>query len=84
MRPVRAAKVEPADLADAPIILRCYRAAARDFNPNPRRSRSGVGGLTQTVFAPINRWRNSNQFSKHAVQLGCIAKSHCERHVSNR
>src|SRR4030095_10582229 len=26
-------------------------------------------------LAPKNRWRNSNKFSKHSVQLRCIVKS---------
>jgi hypothetical protein len=40
--------------------------------------------LTQTVLAPKSRRRKSNQFSKHTVQLGCIAKPYRERHVGNR
>jgi hypothetical protein len=40
--------------------------------------------LLQTILAPKGRWRNSNPFSKHAVQLGYIAKSHRDRNVGNR
>jgi hypothetical protein len=39
---------------------------------------------SKTNLTPKNRWCNSDMFSKHAVQLGCIAKPHRERHVVNR
>jgi len=49
--------------------------AACQFQPNDS---------PQTILAPKGRWCNSDQFSKHAVQLGCTAKSRRERHVGNR
>jgi len=42
---------------------------------------SASSHLTQTILAPKGRWRNSNQLSKHPVQLRCTAKSDRERHV---
>jgi len=44
--------------------------------------RLGADG-SQPNLAPKSRWRNSYQFLKHSVQLGCIAKSNRARHVGN-
>ena len=66
-------------------LIRVARALESN-SPGDRRVayQSRFNELRQTILAPKRRRRHSDQFSKHAVQLGCIAKPHRERHVGDR
>src|SRR6516164_2845691 len=39
---------------------------------------------SRTGFSPESGWRNSREFSKYPIQVGCIAEPYRERHVAKR
>ncbi len=65
-------------------LIHCYGMCRRIDASRLRSAIRAPLWKTQTILAPINRWRNSRQFSKRAVQLRCIAKPYRERHVRDR